>query len=113
MSSEVYPSIEELFMGAQWLSAPLRKEIATRYEELGPKYLTDELHTDGRKINGCMQKNSAQDALEEVVDAVFNMLVLRFKGYAVGNILPSLLDAYTRLLAMQQAIDLELGEKQS
>ena len=105
IAEEVYPSIDELFNGANWLSKGLRDEIATRYRELGPKYLTEEEYTDGRKINGCMNKNSAQDALEEVVDAIFNLLVLRFKGYAVSSVMSKLLEVYSQLLALRKFIE--------
>lgn len=79
--SEVYPSISEILpeklLGRMPFS--LVSDIEERYEKLGGKYLTDELTEDGRRINACMNKNSVQDAIEEVIDAVFNVCVWMLK----------------------------------
>lgn len=77
----VYPSTSELMPGLLMARIPeaLARDIKERYRTLGGKYLTDNHHSDGRLINGCMFNNSIQEALEEVVDAVFNILVLIFK----------------------------------
>lgn len=82
MSSNVYPSIDELLPRILSAHVPesLAEIIRERYDTLGEKYLTDAFHFDGRRINACMDKSSIQDALEEVVDAVFNTLVWIFKG---------------------------------
>ena len=103
----MYPSIEELFVAGGWISRPLREEIALRYAKHGPEYITEQKHVDGRPINNCMLVNSAQDAIEEVVDAAFNVLVLRLKGYAVTSMMRSLQDAYTSLLALKAFIEQE------
>lgn len=77
----VYPSIDELLTSELQARVPqsLAEWITERYAVLGPKYLTDDMRFDGRRINACMNKSSVQDALEEVVDSVFNILVWLFK----------------------------------
>ena len=79
--NNVYPSTEELMpeLIRARLPALLCDEVEERYRTLGEKYVTDIVHEDGRYINGCMYKSSAQDAVEEVIDAVFNTLVWIFK----------------------------------
>jgi len=57
----------------------LAATIRQRYAELGSKYLTEATLEDGRKINSCMFKSSINDAIEEIVDAVFNTLVWLLK----------------------------------
>ena len=76
----MYPSIEELVPEHAWWMLPARLviDLQRRYEEHGPEYLTDELF-EGRRINACMNKNSATDVVEELTDAIFNVCVLVFK----------------------------------
>ena len=104
-----YPSIEELIPNPKIISTGLLKMLTERYAELGPKYLTKEKHTDGRFINDCMNKNSAQDAIEEIVDAIFNVMVLRFKGHKTSKLLFDLVMVYNSLLALR--LDIEGGKK--
>lgn len=87
----VYPSLKEILPEVLLTRIPsaLAEEISTRYATLGPKYMTDQQHVDGRYINGCMFKSSANDALEEVVDAVFNILVLIFKTHNNTGVVPN------------------------
>ncbi len=61
------------------LPSGLAADIRERYAKHGGEYVTEELHLDGRRINACMERDSYQDMLEEVVDAVFNVLVILFK----------------------------------
>ena len=77
--------------------ASLSAWITQRYEELGGKYLTDDIRADGRVVNACMNKDSVQDALEEVVDATFNVLVWLFKLRLEGKEGES---AYSALLGL-------------
>jgi len=70
------------------LPAELSEEVATRYATLGEKYLTDRVHTDGRRINGMMETNRLVNANEEIIDAVFCMLGQIFKD-TVANKEPS------------------------
>lgn len=105
--TEMYPSPAELFGEMNWIGKQLLEELHDRYAIHGPEYLTDKKHADGRPVNACMDANSATDAIEEVVDAIFNVLVLRFKGYAYTTALRQLLSAYTSLRAMQDFISKE------
>jgi hypothetical protein len=77
----VYPNIDEILTPTllSRIPANLAELIKERYVGLGQKYVTDVEHTDGRLVNACMFKSSIQDALEEIVDAVFNTLVWIFK----------------------------------
>lgn len=81
MTSAVYPDISELIPPELEARVPasLANWVTERYELLGPKYLTDDIRHDGRRVNSCMNNSSIQLALEEVVDAVFNVLVWIFK----------------------------------
>lgn len=107
----VYPSIEELLpdLLLSRIPASLAEDMQHRYETLGPKYLTDNMSSDGRRINACMFNSSVQDALEEVVDAVFNVCVWIYKGTIVGHIednaypcLMGLIEIYALLKASKE-----------
>jgi hypothetical protein len=111
-----YPNTDELLPNMLLAKVPasLVLDITRRYKEYGPKYMTDGFHIDGRQINACMQRNSIQDAIEEVVDAVFNVLVWIFKlskdnsaygqhaGQQATSALAGLVDIYT-LLAIENS----------
>lgn len=86
--NNVYPSIEELTPETIKAIVPalLIEEIEFRYNELGDKYITVYKHPDGRQINACMFNSSVQDCREEVVDAVFNVLVWALKLHMHGDI---------------------------
>ena len=113
MSSHVYPSIEELMPQEMYgmIPASLAMDIQERYATLGEKYLTEQRHTDGRMINNCMFKDSAQDAIEEVVDAVFNTLVMIFKSRVQDTVpsdyvytcLKGLMEVYSLLYTLREA----------
>lgn len=102
---DVYPNLEELLPEDIQAKIPISlfEEIRNRYETLGVKYMTDTQSDDGRFVNGCMYKSSIQDALEEVVDAVFNCLVWIFKersgqmteGTVSMELIYRLIDVYT------------------
>ena len=102
----VYPDINEILPPTitRRLNASIIEDIKTRYAELGPKYVTEEMHTDGRRINGCMSKDSAQDAIEEVVDAIFNVCIMHLKGrtYLANIILRKLVEVYEELDAVRE-----------
>lgn len=116
--NNVYPSINEILPTYLLSRVPssLVEEIKERYAILGPKYVTEQIYSDGRSINGCMLKSSVQDAIEEVVDAVFNTLVWLTKlshendeqGFRVsenaGHILLGLIEIYS-LLCMEKEAD--------
>ena len=103
--SNVYPSLKELFGSTSiGLTRSLATEIEERYKKYGGKYLTGKLHEDGRAINGCMDANSAHDALEEIVDAEFNLLVLAFKGHRVSHLIFKVQELYESLLFIENAI---------
>lgn len=84
--NNVYPSIEELMPEPllNLLPGPLAADVAARYLNLGEKYLTDALHTDGRRINGMMYTDRVVNANEEIIDAVFCMLGQIFKDTSKG-----------------------------
>lgn len=100
----VYPNTDEIMPPAirRRLSTFVVQDIQDRYAKLGPKYIGPLMHTDGRRINQCMTNNSAQDALEEIVDAIFNVCILNLKGHDVRSLLRDLQDLYDRLLIMKE-----------
>lgn len=103
---EPYPSISELLPPLLLAKIPhkLAEEITERYATLGEKYLTDALHTDGRRINGMMFTDRMVNMNEEIVDAVFCAVGQIFKDTNAGK-LPSenlayILDGLTELYTM-------------
>lgn len=115
MTVGVYPSTQEIMPDLLLYKLPkkLVDDIEDRYERLGPKYVTEETHIDGRRINGCMLKSSSQDAIEEVIDAVFNILVLIFKNSRLDPVIPDqlysiltgLVEIYTALAVIREQQD--------
>lgn len=101
----MYPSIEEILTEPvrRKLNARLIADIAERYEKHGLEYISERKLPDGRFINMCMLNDSAQDALEEVADAVFNTIILSMKQRYVGGILRHLVAAYDDLVALREA----------
>lgn len=99
----MYPSIKEILTEPvrRKLNARLIADITERYEKHGLEYISERKLPDGRFINQCMLNDSAQDALEEVVDAVFNTIILSMKQKYVGGILRHLVAAYDDLVAMK------------
>lgn len=82
--NEVYPSMQDLapdILRAH-LSGLLLERVKERYANLGGKYMLPfpEWQHKGRAMNACMVKDSRQDIEEEIVDAVFNTLVLLLKS---------------------------------
>ena len=56
-------------------------DLTDRYRELGGKYATDEYDQEtGLPINSCMQRDNLQECYEELVDAVFNILVYIYRN---------------------------------
>lgn len=112
---EVYPSINELMpeILLARIPATLAKEIATRYETLGTKYLTEHKTDDGRRINAMMFTSRVANCLEEVVDSVFCVLGWIFKCGEEGeeppdaaySCLVGFIEIYS-LLKSEEAIDL-------
>ena len=100
---QVFPNTDEI------LTEPVRRrltrniieEIKERYEKHGPEYISDRQMPDGRYINQCMLNDSAQDAIEEVVDAIFNTIILSMKQKYVGGVLRHLVAAYNDLEMMR------------
>ena len=90
LTSSVYPSIGELIPPILETRLPSRliAEMSMRYEQLGDKYLTEQLHTDGRRINAMMFTSRVGNCIEEVVDAAFCILGWIFKAKAAGRPIP-------------------------
>lgn len=107
---QVYPSIEELLPPDLQARVPASLDawVRERYASLGDKYLTTDIMPDGRRVNSCMYKSSVQDALEEVVDAVFNVLVWLFKLRLEGRQLVAAHSALLGLIELYALLQLEL-----
>jgi len=101
----VYPSINEILTEQvrRRLNHSVIQQITERYAKHGPEYISDKLMPDGRFINQCMLNDSAQDAIEEVIDSIFNTLILAMKNKYVGSILRHLMAAYTDLETLKAA----------
>lgn len=85
--NQAYPNIDELMPPLLQTRIPMQlgEEIKRRYNELGDKYQTMNQHTDGRFMNGMMFTSRIDNALEEIVDAVFCMLGHVFRCTARGE----------------------------
>ncbi len=72
-----WPRIEDLIEGSTIeIPEALQKDLSQRYAERGGKYATEEIDEEsGLHINSCMQRDNIQEMYEEIVDAVFNVLV--------------------------------------
>lgn len=115
---EMYPSTQELLPDLLLSRIPssLVDTIEERYNRLGPTYLTDKKHTDNRLINACMFRDSIQDCLEEIVDSVFNILVLIYKGRQyepriddnAWSVLTGLIEIYSLLQVMKSQENQEI-----
>lgn len=111
MANSVYPSIEELMPEVMQALIPeaLAKEIRERYLTLGTKYATDQVHTDGRRINAMMFTSRVANCREEIVDAAFCMLGTIFKAQAAEEEIPDwaytilrgCIEIYSMLMAVQ------------
>lgn len=102
--NEMFPRIDEILTPAvrRRLNKEIIDQITTRYAEHGPEYISDKKLPDGRVVNQCMLKDSAQDAIEEVIDALFNTIILSMKQKYVGNILRHLVEAYNSLAMLKE-----------
>lgn len=83
-STDLYPSAQELLEGRD-IPQDIAALIVLRYDKGGRKYATRHLHPDGRRLNACMFRDSLMDALDELVDALFNFLVLDLKRPGAGQ----------------------------
>jgi hypothetical protein len=83
----VYPNLEELMPEVLLSRLPvtLVRDISERYLTLGGKYLSNEVHTDGRPINAMMFTSRVVNCIEEVVDGAFCMIGQAFKQQAAGE----------------------------
>ena len=81
-AAEHYPGREELFQALEpriSVRTDMLEYIWARYIGGRAQYATTRTLSDGRIVNACMERDSLQDAIEEVADALFNLLVLRMK----------------------------------
>ncbi len=85
----------------------LLEDLQERYEKLGGKYASEEIHEEsGLRINSCMDRDNMQECYEELVDAVFNCLVYIFRNPERGHtLLISLLTACEVLADERQQQD--------
>lgn len=109
---EPYPSISELLPQSMLAKIPpkLAEEITERYATLGEKYLTDALHTDGRRINGMMFTDRLVNCNEEIIDAVFCIVGQMFKDKNAGKITSNYLVYLLEILAgAYQGLSIEIA----
>src|SRR3990167_6484156 len=62
------------------LPEDLVAELISRYDKHGWEYFSGTFTWEGQPINSCLHNDSVGLALEELVDAVFNLLVEIMKG---------------------------------
>lgn len=88
----------------------LAQEIEERYTTLGLKYMTEQRWDDGRLINACMFTNRIENALEEIIDAVFCVLGWILKYRQLNRQIPD--SAYHALIGMIELYALLTVEKE-
>lgn len=77
---ETLPFMDDIVAGARIpMPTELHQRLQARYQKHGTAYASPTLQ-DGVPINQCMYADNLQDAEEEVVDAVFNMLVFQLRN---------------------------------
>ncbi len=87
-----YPTLDMIvFNNPVAIPQNLKSQLKERYDERGGKYATEEIDEGtGLPINNCMNTSSWKECEEELIDAVFNLLVACFRlramrGKAVGS----------------------------
>lgn len=104
----MYPDIDDLVAISDYYSqlpAALIESLKQRYAKGSAGYTSNRVHYDGRMINACMTKDSVQDATEEIVDAIFNLLVIVFKASHAGTMLPGHIQtAFDKLIEVWQLV---------
>lgn len=80
-SKAMYPSLAEMLEAYTHTEVPehVQKDLRRRYDEHGWEYATSLLNGN-RTVNACMMRNCLQEAREELIDAVFNLLAANMKG---------------------------------
>ena len=76
---KTWPFMDSLLGPYYGVPEALQQVLRQRYDEHAEEYATDEfVKTDAGDfpINACMQKDTFQDIEEELVDTIFNTLVL-------------------------------------
>ncbi len=83
VAGKVWPNIDELlgeYPETRLIPSILIDRLKDRWAGGAEEYTMNyREHDDGRAVNDCMDANSWRDAEEEVVDAIFNLLVANFK----------------------------------
>lgn len=93
LTEDIYPNLHEL---SEWIyeagdvPAPLVCQILERYAEHASEYPSNNEHLDldtgrTRWDNACLTRNSLQDAIEEIIDAVFNIVIANHKSVKQGK----------------------------
>jgi len=80
-SVAMYPSLRELLEAYTHTEVPehVQKDLRERYDEHGWEYATT-AKQGNRVVNACLVRDCLQNAREELVDAVFNLLAANMKG---------------------------------
>lgn len=77
-----YPSVGELLTNAMVeIPQALKEQVAIRYVKGRDNYITSAMTEDGRVVNACMVSDNFSEALDEVTDAVFNLLVAMLRAH--------------------------------
>ena len=75
-----WPTIELLVSSTPHPLGDMIPDLSKRYKELGGKYALEEIHKpSGLPINSCMKRDNLQECYEEMVDAIFNILVYNYR----------------------------------
>ena len=80
-SQTMHPTFEDLQQSSTLeLPKELIEELISRYDKHGWEYFSGRFTREGQPINTCLQNDSVALALEELVDAIFNLMVEILKG---------------------------------
>ncbi len=76
-----FPRMDSLIpLGGGLISEAQEALLRKRYDEHAGEYVLEDVpHKDGLPVNACMNADTVNDIEEEIVDAVFNCLILLLK----------------------------------
>lgn len=80
---KTWPFLDDLLLATEEHPLPpaLVEQLRRRYDEHGGEYATPNIHEPtGAPINACMTLNTLDELEEELVDSIFNALVLVFRS---------------------------------
>jgi hypothetical protein len=93
----MYPEPSAL-LGTMQVPQKLKELLWGRYDGSSDAYQSEYSNAAGCILNECMLNPTLLDAEEEIVDAIFNLLVLKLKtGEDIGGLAKQAIDLWCKL----------------